>query len=356
MIGTVAELYCGAGLFGEGFARRGFKAIFAADLDSSAVASYNMNLSPVARVWDVRNVVQDLSCDVLLAGPPCQGFSTLGCRDQHDERNRLSLPVADWAFSTGAKVVVVENVPQFIESVYWKRLAERFERRGYEVAVWILDALDYGVPQRRTRSFTVFSKIGIPPQPVPSAERLTVRDAFRGLPETPLQKGLDVAPSPSPLAMRRFLAAPRNGDKRDILRTAPELCPKSWFEMGAQATDVWGRMDFDGPSNTVRCCFQNPSKGRYVHPTENRVITLREGARLQGVPDKWNFVGHRTAIARQIGNGVPVPLAEAVAESVARLFRSAEETAAPAPPLLSPGPLLWIDGPSSRGLVVQECL
>ena len=103
------------------------------------------------------------------------------------------------------------------------------------------------------------------------------------------------------------------------MRLAPEICPASWAKVGCQATDVWGRMDPDKPANTLRCTFQNPSKGRYLHPTEDRVLSLREGARLQGVPDDWTFVGKPYPVARQIGNGVPVPLARAVATQVMAL-------------------------------------
>lgn len=314
------ELYCGAGLLGGGFAERGFEPVFAVDLDPQAVSTYNEHMHSVARVWDARKVIPGLRCDVLVAGPPCQGFSTLGRRDEHDERNGLSLPVAAWALSTKAKVVVVENVPQFVDSPYWKTLVVTLLGHGYLPTVWELDAHDYGVPQRRMRNFTVLSRIGSPRRPMPIRTKRVVRDAFRGLGGPPRQEGMDVAPIPSGLAMKRFLSVPRNGDKRDIVRNAPELCPSSWGAMGAQATDVWGRMDYDKPANTLRCCFQNPSKGRYIHPEEHRVITLREGARLQGVPDRWKFRGSRTSIAKQIGNGVPVPLARAVAGSVAELF------------------------------------
>src|SRR3546814_15981226 len=97
------------------------------------------------------------------------------------------------------------------------------------------------------------------------------------------------------------------------MRLAPELCPPSWERVGCQATDVWGRIDPDQPSNTIRCTFQNPSKGRYLHPIENRTLSLREGARLQGVPDCWPFAGRPYPVARQIGNGVPVTLPVRVA-------------------------------------------
>jgi DNA (cytosine-5)-methyltransferase 1 len=121
---------------------------------------------------------------------------------------------------------------------------------------------------------------------------------------------------PSKLAAGRMAQIPIGGDKRDLMRAAPELCPPSWAVVGCQATDVWGRIDPAKPANTLRCAFQNPSKGRYIHPTEDRVLSLREGARLQGVPDEWVFEGRDYPVARQIGNGVPVPLARAVAEEV----------------------------------------
>ncbi len=314
------ELFSGAGLMGEGFAQVGFESIFAAELDKRAVSTYNSNLQPVAEVWDADNVRSGLKYEVLIAGPPCQGFSTLGKRDPLDKRNRLSLSIFKWAKEHKPKVVVIENVPQFLDSKYWKILNARFAKLGYECTTWILNSADYGVAQNRRRSFTIFSIIGLPKEPEPSRHQITVREAFKGLPYDANGENFHISPSHSDLAKRRIELIPPNGDKRDILAKAPELCPPSWHKMGNQAVDVWGRMDWDKPSNTLRCEFLNPSKGRYLHPEANRVISLREGARIQGIPDAWKFVGDRTAIARQIGNGVPVPLAKAVAISIKRLF------------------------------------
>lgn len=305
---------------GGAFVRQGFTPLFAADLDPRCVESYNLNHGRVAEVWDARKVKDGLTCQVLVAGPPCQGFSTLGRGSKAEERNRLSLLVAKWAITLKAEVVVVENVPQFLESHYWNALIDKLGREGYKSTAWTLDASEYGVAQKRIRSFTVLSRIGLPSVPKSSRKKLTVRDAFRGLSAKPTGRDLHIAPHPSELALTRFMLIPRNGDKRDILRKMPRLCPPSWAKMGPNATDVWGRMALDRPANTLRCCFQNPSKGRYVHPTQHRVITLREGARLQGIPDDWRFAGDRSSIARQIGNGVPVPLAEAVARAIKKLF------------------------------------
>lgn len=315
------ELFSGAGLLSEGFKRAGFSAMFAAEGDARAVKSFNTNVEDVAQQWNVKNVRSDLKCEIVVAGPPCQGFSSLGKRQAHDERNRLSLCVADWALATDAKVVVIENVPQFLQSVYWQKIQRRLARHGFQATEWVLNAADFGAPQLRARAFAVLSKIGLPSPPEKKSDtHKTVREAFKGLPVNTGGDDMHVAPVPSPIAISRFRVTPPNGDKRDVMRAAPNLCPPSWFRVAGEATDVWGRMNYDKPANTIRCSFQNASKGRYVHPVADRVITLREGARLQGIPDHWVFHGDRSSIARQIGNGVPIPLAEAVAESIARLF------------------------------------
>ncbi len=317
----MVELFCGAGLIGEGFHQAGFDAIYAADLDKDAITSYNQNLSnKVGVVSNVGIVRTDLKCDVILAGPPCQGFSTLGKRDKKDERNKLSLLLLDWAKSTCAKVIVIENVPQFLNSEYHKTLVKEFKKMGYEYTSWVLNASEFNTPQNRKRSFTIFSLIGLPEQPITSTKKITVKEAFKGLNLVADADGMHSVPQPTALALERIKAVPRDGSKIDLMEKFPHLCPKSWFKMGHQAVDVWGRMHWNKPSNTIRCSFQRPSKGRYLHPTENRCITLREGARLQGIPDHWNFHGSKTSIARQIGNGVPIPLAKAVGESIVKLF------------------------------------
>ena len=316
---TFVDLFCGAGLLSQGFVSAGFRPVFAVDSNEDSVASYRRNIDHVAQVGDVRNIPAGLRCQVVVAGPPCQGFSLIGKRDSLDPRNRMCLVVPIWARETKCEVVVVENVPQFVQSIEYKTMIGDLEKQGFAIKKWVLNAADFGTPQKRKRSFTLASKIGLPNAPVKQNKKATVREAFKNLPSQ-RNDPLHAYPVPSPLAMQRFMNTPSEGGKRDIMKNAPDICLDSWFSRGAQTTDVWGRMRWNEPSNTVRCYFQNPTTGRYVHPEKNRVITLREGARLQDIPDNWVLLGRRTSIVRQIGNGVSIRLAEKIATNVFNLF------------------------------------
>jgi DNA (cytosine-5)-methyltransferase 1 len=317
---TFADMFSGAGFFSAAAVEAGMHPVLAIDVSPEAIATYNLNVAPVGVVGSVLDDIDLPHVDVLIAGPPCQGFSTLGRQDPLDERNRLALAVPDWAQRCGASVVVIENVPPFLQSAHWRQVRDRLASLGYTVDAWELEAADFGTPQYRRRSFTVASRVGPITQPEAWPVRIPASAAL-GLP-------IDAAdamhrwPTPKGIAASRIALVPACGDKRDIMKIAPELCPPSWAKVGCQATDVWGRIDPREPANTIRCTFQNPSKGRYLHPVENRTLSLREGARLQGVPDHWQFVGKPYPVARQIGNGVPIPLGTAVMRSIAEALAS----------------------------------
>lgn len=316
----VTDLFSGAGLFSAGFKGAGCDIVRAVELDGEAVKSYRANVSTNIMRGSVTEL-EPVDTDILIAGPPCQGFSTLGRMDPTDARNNLSLDVVRWAKGSGAKVVVIENVPPFLRSPQWKLLARRLKAQGYEVETWELNAYDFGAPQLRRRAFTVASKIGEIGAPLATGPGFNVGQVIADLAAQPRgEDPMHTWPVPVGIAAKRIELIPPGGDKRDIIRLAPELCPPSWGKMGCQATDVWGRVNPAAPANTLRCTFQNPSKGRYLHPTQNRTLSLREGARLQGIPDEWQMSGRGYAVARQIGNGVPVPLARAVADQVTKAF------------------------------------
>lgn len=318
---TVVDLFSGAGLLSYAFLREGFSVVRAIEWERIAAETYAHNLGPHVECEDVRKVTPSGRCDVLVAGPPCQGFSTLNQQRTGDRRRTLTLEVARWASVLRPKIVVVENVANFVGTYTWKNLVRRLEALGYNVTFVKCNALDFGVPQRRLRSFTFASKIGDPDViPLRFSSVRNVAEAWDGLPKFPDGKNNHFAPTPSELTLKRFCHIPYGGDKRDVMRHAPELAPPSWWSVGCEATDVWGRMTWESPSNTLRTNLYNPSKGRYVHPEQNRVISLREAARLHSISDSWEFVGKHTQVARQIGNSVPPRLGRAVARAVYRFF------------------------------------
>lgn len=310
------DLFCGAGLLSYAFKSVGMRPTLAIDLDRKAVQSYKKNVAACAERADVRQVKHGVFADVIIAGPPCQGFSTLGRRDPKDVRNELGLSILDWSSKLGPKVVVIENVPAFIQTPWFEVLTGGLREQGYETQVFVLDAIDYGAAQRRTRAFTIASRVGAIGRPIPRKSRpRTFREVVQNRSISECDP-MHIWPKPSDLARKRFEAIPYLGGKGDLMRHRPDLCPPSWQKIKGEATDVWGRIDPEAPTNTIRCSFLNPSKGRYIHPTENRVLSLREGARLQGIPDSWVLYGEPSPIARQIGNGVPIPLGRAVAREV----------------------------------------
>jgi len=309
---TVVDLFAGAGLFSHAFQVSGCRIVRAIEIDPVAAETYAQNVGRQVEVGDVSR----LQPKGLIAGPPCQGFSTLGARRADDPRNSLCLEVVRWAKMMRPKVVVIENVAAFLESNEWQSVRRGLRRLDYEVTALVLDASDYGVPQRRRRSFTIASRSGTFVRPRQRHTLRTVRDAWEGLPAEADGRNHHYAPKPSKIALARMRVIPPGGDKRDVMKRAPSLVPPSWWKLSCEVTDAWGRMEWESPCNTLRTALQNASKGRYIHPEQHRVISLREAARLHSIPDEWAFTGLPTQIARQIGNSVPPALGRAIARQV----------------------------------------
>ncbi len=252
---SFVDLFCGAGLLSAGFAAEGFTPLFGVDLDRHALRTYEHNLGRPTLNSSVEFVPEGLRADLLLAGPPCQGFSTLGRRDPRDERNNLSLCVAQWARSLRSTVVVVENVPAFLQSPQHETLVHDLVELGYVVSCITLEAADFGTPQFRKRAFTVASPIGGVEAPSRThSTHVSVAEAVFG-PRISANDPMHIWPQPSKLALERFTVTPVGGAKADIIAQRPDLCPPSWAMIPGQATDVWGRMLLDRPSNTIRCTF-----------------------------------------------------------------------------------------------------
>jgi DNA (cytosine-5)-methyltransferase 1 len=205
---------------------------------------------------------------------------------------------------------------------------------GFKIVEGVLNAADFGVAQRRKRAIVIGMKDAMPALPEPTHAEVatlrgeqpwvTFRQAVAGLPLVPDGENWHTPRSPHDVSLIRYSRVPHDGGNRFEMQRALEadglghLIPPCWRRKTAGTTDVFGRLWWDRPAVTLRTEFFKPEKGRYLHPSEDRAITLREGARCMGFPDDFIFPGDQsmTAVGRQIGNAVPPLLGQRVAEAV----------------------------------------
>ena len=339
------DLFAGAGGLTKGFelAGRGFMAVFAVEIDPAAAATFKNNFDCLVRDDSIVGDFRYPEAEVIVGGPPCQGFSPLG-RDRDDfSRARLN---ELWQHYLSAvrqvqpEVFVIENVPEFQKSAQFARLLELMgedrQLKKYGYAYGVLNAADYGVPQTRRRGIFMAvrgrRRVAWPPEPThgPNSSEgrpyRTVRDAIGDLPmrtsgteitvDGQGRQNLHFGRVPRPSSLERYRAIPEGGNRFDLARNRPDLLPRCWANKPTGTTDVMGRLWWDRPGFTIRTEFFKPEKGRYLHPEADRPITHREAARIQTFPDEFFFEGSKIEVARQIGNAVPPMLAKAIANHV----------------------------------------
>ncbi|HDP34828.1 MAG TPA: DNA cytosine methyltransferase [Candidatus Hydrogenedentes bacterium] len=359
------DLFCGAGGMTLGFTKlcgHCFMPVWANDNNSDAVRTYNMNFGEHCIEGDINDILANGTiripeADVVIGGPPCQGFSLLNKRRDGDPRKQLWRPFMEVVKRSGASIFVMENVPQLLDTFEHGEIKETARQLGFMTIESVLCAADYGVPQTRKRAFIVGCNFKDPCMFFPPkktnynpksmnatglSEELddyivdplpwrTVRDAIADLkkPEgTEIRKlpppyDLHFGRTPTELSKRRYRAIPKEGMNRfDLQRLAPDLTPACWIRKTEGGTDLFGRLWWDRPAFTIRTEFFKPEKGRYLHPVQNRPITHREAARFQSFPDTFKFFGKKIDIARQIGNAVPPLMAARVADTVFSLWLS----------------------------------
>jgi len=299
---------------GLGFDEQVFETALAVELDDETAETVRRNFDAEVHEGDICEVDSFApwnDADLVVGGPPCQGFSNLNSvktEELDDERNQLWRQFMRAVEEIDPAMFLIENVPRFLKSGEGARAVQIAEDLGYTTVVDTLWAHDYGVPQKRKRSFILGSKHGVPffPEPLEGPER-TVEDAIGDLPAEPDGENWHVARKHvTELSRNRMEAVPPGGNRFDI---PEELLPECWKNKPTGGTDLYGRLWWDRPSVTIRTEFYKPEKGRYLHPEANRSITIREGARLQTFPDDFEFSGARTRVAPQIGNAVPPKLA-----------------------------------------------
>jgi DNA (cytosine-5)-methyltransferase 1 len=328
----VIDLFAGAGGFSLGFRQAGFESVFAIDNDPHAARTYARNFGDHVICGDIRLIEQFPEADVVIGGPPCQGFSRLGKKTHGKptttsfEGNGLWVEYMRCVEQVQPKMFVVENVPDFFKHFAWDGIRREAKRLGYQLAHGILNAADFGVAQRRQRAFIIGSRIGKPylPAPTHAAEPglfdlepwRTVRDAIGDLPIEPDNVNRHDFRNASELSIRRYMAIPEGGNRKNL---PDELNLPCWLNKSSKSggsADLMGRLRWDQAALTIRTEFLKPEKGRYLHPQAHRSITVREGARLQSFPDDFVFEGSNYQVVRQIGNAVPVLLSRRIAEAV----------------------------------------
>lgn len=339
---ALVDLFSGCGGLSLGFRNAGFVPVYAVEILPAPAKSYMSNFKCPVFCGPVEQFVSSLRrgsvslpvVDAVVGGPPCQGFSPLGKmtagkekQRDHERMNHLWAYFAEVVEILRPAVFVTENVPEFLASEEFEAFLRTVGLMGYRTVHNVLSADLFGVPQKRRRAFTVGSRVGRPTLPVPSKERATVRDAIGGLPRKPTGRNWHVGRNPTDTSLERYRVIPPGGNRFDLMRERPDITPACWLRKLTGTTDVFGRLEWDKPSGTIRTEFFKPEKGRYLHPSEDRPITHREAACLQSFPEDFRFVGSKTEVARQIGEAVPPKLAEAVARSVMSLIREGSERA-----------------------------
>jgi DNA (cytosine-5)-methyltransferase 1 len=332
------DLFAGAGGFSLAAIEEGFEIAFAVENDRFAVETYKTNLldrdgARQATLLDksilaysaerIRaELLRGKGCDLVLGGPPCQGFSAHRILNAgvNDPRNQLLLAYFEFVQALRPKVFLVENVPGML----WERhndFLQRFYDEGAKAKYHLfqpvtLDARDFGVPQRRKRVFIlgvrdheVVKDFQWPPAKTHShlSKRsgeqkawVSCAHVFEAAPEGDPN---DIHMRHGPELVAAFQKTPPNGGSR---KDSGRMLPCHKEHDGHK--DVYGRINPEEPAPTMTTACINPSKGRFVHPTEHHGITVRQAARIQTFPDSYKFFGGLTAAGRQIGNAVPVEL------------------------------------------------
>lgn len=345
---ALIDLFAGCGGMTRGFVDSGrFTQVLAVEFDADAAETYRRNFGDHVAESPIEDVANFPKADVVIGGPPCQGFSPLNRGAVGFERRGLWREYLRALEQSEPRAFVMENVPELLRSAEYAEFKRRVEGLGFVVDQDILNAADFGVPQRRRRAIAIGVRDGeVPwpgrthadPQKIASTDLepwTTFRQAVHGLSLEPDGRRWHRRRNPRPESVRRYKAVPRDGGDRFAMQRNLDraglghLVPRCWREKPTGTTDVFGRLWWDRPAYTIRTEFFKPEKGRYLHPSAHRPITLREAARCMSFPDDFLFLEDQamTSVAKQIGNAVPPRLAAAIASSLAAALDEIREPA-----------------------------
>ncbi len=338
----VADLFAGVGGLSQGFIKAGCSIEFAVEFDSAIAEAYKKN-HPHTTVYNADISTLDTvllkqkhpHIDIIIGGPPCQGFSQKGKRlSINDPRNYLFQQFVRFVRDFNPTYFVIENVPNILttsKGFFKDEIIKEFETLGYSVNCGILCAADFGVPQDRRRAVFIGKKgdesISLPQ---PNGKSTTIKEAIYDLPFIESGEGKEVSqyivpPSTeyqkklrgSSNILYNHVATKHSKIALERLALIPKGCGKEVLPQEHHTKSIysgtWCRLLEDGIAATITTRFDTPSSGRFTHPVLNRCLTVREAARIQSFPDNFRFYGNKMSQMKQVGNAVPPLLAYAIA-------------------------------------------
>ncbi|MBL8525561.1 MAG: DNA cytosine methyltransferase [Betaproteobacteria bacterium] len=331
---TAVDLFCGVGGLTHGLQRAGIDVVAGIDFDDSCEYAYATNNRGIFIHADISELKgADLEALFpkdgmrLLAGcAPCQPFSQLTKKNKkkNDERNSLLRHFGRLVADLRPEFVTMENVPNVRYDPVFDFFIDTLNENGYLVSHQVVNCADYGIPQRRKRFVLLASRIGEIKLVPPDQEKCSLRMAIGNL--DPIASGesspndfLHRARTLSEINLRRIRASKPGGSWEDWDDDLKLACHKR--KQGQSFKSVYGRLTWDEPSSTITTQFYNWGTGRYGHPDQDRALSLREGATIQSFPLTYQFAPTAedvsfSTIGRQVGNAVPVKLAEAIGRSI----------------------------------------
>lgn len=306
----VVSLFSGAGVFDWAFQEEGFDIIFALEKDEDAVKTYSENLGNHIVCSDIENfpIEKIPQAPIIIGGPPCQGFSNANRKTNFLENPKNKLVnnfIEIVRGNSNCQVFVLENVPQMLtagEGQYKDEILEKLA--DFDISYGVLNSADYGNAQNRHRSIIIGSKLGkieLPKVMYIEQEYCTVRKAFQGIHDNiPNQNDYS---KPKEITLERMKYVPEGGNIFDI---PEEIRPNG------KHSNMYKRLSWDKPAITI----PNPRKAVITHPSKNRILTIRECARLLGLPDSFIFKGKLASMQQQVANSVPIQLGKSIAKNI----------------------------------------
>ena len=356
---NVLDLFCGCGGMSWGLSKKGFNIVAGFDIWDVALKTYQHNHKNAKAVnLDIANAdpidtlnkigVDPNSIDVIIGGPPCQGFSKntpASWRFLEDPKNQLYKAYLRFVKALNPKVVIIENVAEIYNAfggVVREEIINTLQAWGYNVNVKIINMSLYGIPQKRRRCFFFASRVGTPAFPKESKNTITGWDAISDLPVVKQGEGFDGMPyifeatNEYQRHMRKNSTALYNhiANVMKPIQTAriASIGPGQGLkdmpvelQVNGGYSGAYGRLDYTSVAPTITRWVFHIGSGRFAHPREVRGLTMREAARIQSFSDDFHFVGSRNDQAGQIGNAVPPLFMEQLADNIIDALEAKEE-------------------------------